>query len=483
MRKFTCFSALIFTLLIFPLSACDNTAGGITEYKIECSLDGDILSGSETVDFYNNTETTFSELKFNLFANAYREDAKYKPVQKIYEYLAYPDGKNYGGIEIVSVKNESGDIPFSVGGEDQNILTVSLDKEVFPEERACVIIEYRIKIAKIVARLGINDKTVNLAEFYPILCGIDKDGFYECVYYSVGDPYFSDCADYTVRFTADEKYTVAHAGEQVSAAAENGKITYEYSLKNARSFFMALSENFETISGQAGNITVNYYYYDDQTPIASLEYTIKALNTFSDIFGNYAYGEYSVVETPFIQGGMEFPTIVMISDSVEKQSYGEVIVHETAHQWWQTAVGNNEIEYGFLDEGLAEYSTVLFYENNAEYNLKREYLMDVSDKTYKSYCTVYEKLFGKKDTSMTRSLKDFTSEYEYVNIAYVKSCIMYDELRKSVGDEKFFGALKKYYSENKYKIATPLDLKTAFKGAGEHTESFIDGFLSGKAII
>ena len=57
---------------------------------------------------------------------------------------------------------------------------------------------------------------------------------------------------------------------------------------------------------------------------------------------------------------------------------------------------------------------------------------------------------------------------------------MYDELRKAIGDDAFFSGLKKYYSENKFKIATPYDLKTAFGGA---SESFIDGFLSGKALI
>lgn len=486
MKKNILVSLAIWLVLLtasFPLASCKGGMDHETSYEIECKLEGNTLTGKERVCFYNSSDTAFSELKFNLFANAYRENAKYRPVQKIYEYLAYPEGKNFGGIEILSVKSDCGDLSFKVAGEDENILIVSLDGEVFPEEKTEVLIEYKITLANIVARLGINAKTVNLAEFYPILCGIDKDGFYECLYYPIGDPYFSECADYSVKFTADEKYTVAHAGEKVSASTENGKTTYDFSLKKARSFCMVLSENFETISANAGDITVNYFYYDDENALASSEYAIKALKTFSALYGDYAYKTFSVVETPFVQGGMEFPTIVMISDSVEKDAYGEVIVHETAHQWWQTTVGNNEIEYGFLDEGLAEYSTVLFYENNPEYNMKREYLMDISDKTYKSYCTVYEKLFGEKDTSMTRSLKDFTSEYEYVNIAYVKACIMYDELRKSIGDEKFFKGLKNYYSENKLKVATPYDLISAFTGAGADAEGFINGFLSGKAII
>lgn len=480
MKKICVLLGVLLVFLSLGVVSCADNSAKITSYEITCELTDNILKGRETVNFYNDSETEFSELKFNLFSNAYRENAEYSPVNRAYEYLAYKNGKNYGGITVNSVESAGEALDFSVGGIDRNVLTVSLKESVLPNDSITVSIDYQIIIADVVARLGINDCTINLAEFYPILCGKDKDGFYECVYYSTGDPYFSECADYDVEFTADEKYTVAHAGETLSSKTLDGRTTYRFHLSTARSFCMVLSDKFETLSGSVGNITVNYYYYDDETPIKSLEYALKALKTFGDLYGEYPYSVFSVVETPFVQGGMEFPTIVMISDSVGKESYGEVIVHETAHQWWQTAVGNNEIEYGFLDEGLAEYSTVLFYENNPEYNFTREDLMRISNATYKTFCTVYDRLFGERNTVMARSLKDFTSEYEYVNLAYVKSCIMYDELRKAIGDKAFFGGLKKYYSENKFKIATPYDLKSAFGGVAE---SFIEGFLSGKAVL
>jgi aminopeptidase N len=180
---------------------------------------------------------------------------------------------------------------------------------------------------------------------------------------------------------------------------------------------------------------------------------------------------------------MEFPALVMISDDLEELAYGEVIVHETAHQWWQTVVGNNEIEYGFLDEGLAEYSVVLFYENHPEYNLKRENMVKSAQDTFKIFCTVSDKLFGKVDTSMLRSLKDFGSEYEYVNMAYIKPCIMYDTLRTTIGDERFFGGLKRYFKEYKFKNATPDDLVGVFEKIGADSNGFFKSCFNGTAII
>jgi aminopeptidase N len=207
------------------------------------------------------------------------------------------------------------------------------------------------------------------------------------------------------------------------------------------------------------------------------------MKLFNEKFGDYPYDTYSVVQTKFVQGGMEFPSLVMISDSLEKEAYIEVIVHETAHQWWQTVVGNNEIEYGFLDEGLAEYSVVVFYENYPEYGMEREKLIAASEKTYKLYCSVFDKLFGKVDTKMVRRLNEFKGEYEYVNLAYVKPCIMYEYLRKTIGDEAFFKGLKRYYESYKFKNATPYDVVGIYEKQGKDTNGFFQSFFDGKVII
>ena len=245
---------------------------------------------------------------------------------------------------------------------------------------------------------------------------------------------------------------------------------------------MVLSKEVETITDSSLGIEINYYYYDDKNPLKSMEYAINSMDYFNNTFGKYPYKTYSVVQTKFVQGGMEFPALVMISDSLEENAYGEVIVHETAHQWWQSVVGNNEIEYGFLDEGLAEYSVVLFYENHPSYGMSRENMIDATEKTYKAYCTVYDKLFGKVDTSMIRGLDKFSSEYEYVNIAYIKPCLMYEYLRRTAGDDRFFKGLKQYYEKYKFKNATPYDIVGVFEKIGADANGYFESFYLGKEI-
>lgn len=483
MKKFAVIlCSVLLALMSMPILGCAKSAER-TSYQIDCTLDGYTLKGVERVCFYNHSENTVSELKFNLFGNAFRKDAKYAPISSQHIVKAYPNGQSYGSMSVSSVKNDDVDLEFEICGQDQNVLRVILPREVYPEETVVVDVSFSLDLANVIARTGYNNDTINLANFYPILCALDENGFYECVYYANGDPFYSDCADYSVTLTCDGKYTVASSGSVVSAVENENIITRTYQLSNARSFAFVLSEKFQSVTDTSTGVQINYYYYDDQTPLQSIEYAIKSITTFNDMFGKYPYPTYSVVQTEFVQGGMEYPALVMISDDLTGLPYGEVIVHETAHQWWQTTVGNNEVEYGFLDEGLAEYSVVLFYEKYPDYGYTREALIKSSEQTYKLFCSVYDKLFGKVNTVMLRNLKQFTSEYEYVNMAYIKPCIMYDNLRTTIGDELFFKALKKYYQTYKFKNATPYDLVGAFEKVGADTNGYFQSFFDGKVII
>jgi aminopeptidase N len=80
-------------------------------------------------------------------------------------------------------------------------------------------------------------------------------------------------------------------------------------------------------------------------------------------------------------------------------------------------------------------------------------------------------------------LKDFLSDYEYKCISYDKAVIMWDTMRKSVGEQKMVSALRKYYSRCQFKNATAGDLIGSFEKTGLDVGGFFDSFLSGKAIL
>ncbi len=480
-RVISIITATLILAVCLPVAGC-GVQSKSTTYEIDGVFSGNTLTATEKISFYNNTDNAFSELKFNLYGNAFRDEAKYRPISAQYEYKAYFNGISHGYMQINRVYNQT-DLEFSIGGEDCNILTVQLLEEVYPNERADVTIEYTLNLANVIARTGVNKKTINLGNFYPILCGITDGSFYECVYYANGDPFYSDVADYSVTLEYEKDFVVASSGKAISHTEKENTFVTEYKIQNARSFAMVLCKDFQSVKEQVGGTEVTYYYYDDQTPDKSIKAAVDALTFFSEKFGGYPYSTYSVVQTSFIQGGMEYSALTFISDEEKDSAYLEVIVHETAHQWWQVAVGNNEIEYGFLDEGLTEYSVICFYENHLDYGMSREDMVDQAVKSVKAYCTVYDKLFKEVNTSMVRNLKDFSSEYEYVNVAYLMPCVMYDGLRETAGEQKFFDGLKRYYKDYKFKNATPDDLIASFIKSGIDAEGYLKSFFLGNAII
>lgn len=459
-----------------PLAAC---AGGNerTTYDLTCSYSAEsgALEADCTVN-YVNTGADTDIVKFNLYGNAFREGALYRPISDELSASAYYNGSSYGGMEITAVTGGE----WRICGEDENILEVTLPDTLGSGDSCEIEISYTLRLAEVNGRTGIAEHAVNLGNFYPAACVRDDEGeFIECVYYSDGDPFLSDCADYSVQITVPAGYTVAASG----ALEESEGNTYTYSLENARDFAMVLSDEFERISQDVNGTQVYYYYYSDEDAEEKLAAACDSLAYFEDTFGDYAWPTLSVVQTGFAAGGMEYPALTMINGELDGSDAFSAIVHENAHQWWYAMVGSDQLNCAWQDEGLAEYSTLMFFETSPEYGITRTGLVNSAISSYRAYFTVYNQIFGDANTAMTRHLKDFVSDYEYVNIAYNKGLILFDTLRESIGDERFVAGLKSYFAANCGRIAAPEDLIACFEGTGVDVDGLFESFIEGKVII
>ena len=469
-------AALVCPLVLVLFAGCAGE-GERTLYTIDAAYEEGVLTAEMTVSYYNDTGGSRGELWFNLYGNAYREGAAYAPVSASFSASAYYAGASCGGMEIRSVSPCTG---WEVGGADENVLRVSLSSPVPAGGRCELTVAYTLTLAEVNHRTGVTENTVNLGNFYPVACArTDDGGFFECVYYSDGDPFVTDCADYMVEITLPEGYSAATSGKEQSASGN----THTYTLNNARDFCLVLSDEFSTLSQTVDGTKVTYYYYSDESAQKKLDAACESLAYFNDAFGQYYYPTLSVVQTGFAAGGMEYPALTMINDGLSEADSVYAIVHENAHQWWYAMVGSDQVNCAWQDEGLAEYSTLLFFENNTQYGFTRTGLISTATSEYRAFFTVYNQIFGDADTTMTRHLKDFVSDYEYVNIAYNKGLILFDTLRTSIGDERFLAALKSYFSDYSGKIATPDDLIKCFYDTGVDINGFFESFIEGKIII
>ena len=82
-----------------------------------------------------------------------------------------------------------------------------------------------------------------------------------------------------------------------------------------------------------------------------MKWTLAALQQFSDKIGAYPWDHFDVAETP-AGVGMESPAMTWIDATLAKSRFAYIVVHETAHQWFYSLVGNNQATEPFLDEQL-----------------------------------------------------------------------------------------------------------------------------------
>ena len=475
---------LSFSVIItcFLVSSCKKTTKPSCKYVLtaEYREKENTFSGAVKVEYINSTSKELTELKFNLYPNAYRKNALYPPVSENYRQAAYYDGESYGDVTITSV---NGARTWSIDGVDENILSVRLCSPLGVGDKVTIDISFVTELAKINHRLGVTKQTVNLANAFPVLCEYKDDEFIQTPYSTLGDPFSGGFADYTVNLTLPSGYTVASCGKTSVTKELESKKKYELTIENARDFACVISKNYDVEEITVGGTTIKYFYYDDNTASSHLGLIKACFEFFSEKFGTYPYPNYTVAQTGLCYGGMEYPSLAFVSGALGETELTRSLVHETAHQWWYATVGSDQINESWQDESLAEYSACLFFDARPEYGLAKADVVRESLTEYRSYFTVYGSVFGQTNTKMSRPLSEYSSEYEYRCLAYDKGVIMWDALQKSIGDKKFYAGLKNYYKDCKFKMATPTDLITAFEKTGVSVKGLFDAFLSGKAVV
>lgn len=495
-KKHVCLSvalALLLSVCLVLLAGCkksdnlDKIGKNLTNYQLSIDFDNTSksVSVSQQVDYVNATDTVLKQVKFHLYPKYFEIGATDKVVPQTKVNDCYKHGMSYCKFEITGLKVSNKDVAVVLEGENDGILSVNLTNSLMPTEQVDIAINYKIDLPNCEHRFGYGDETTNLANFYPIACVYEQGvGFSTNPYNANGDPFYSDCANYVVDLTCDSNLVVVGTGTQTELMQTGGKTKTEFRAKVVRDFACIISDKFEYKTAKAGKVNVNYFYYNDAHADLAVKAAVDAINTFSNKFGAYPYQNFSVVKCNFLYGGMEYPNLVMISDEIDNlDDYLNVIIHETAHQWWYGLVGNDEYMLPWLDEALTEFSTVLFYDYNKDYNLTHAEIVKANKENYTVFITVYQDVLGEIDTSM-RAVDKYNTEPEYTYCTYVKGTLMYESLFALIGEKKFIKASQIYLKNNKFKNAKIEDLVEAFSvAAGSDMQSFFDSWLKGKVVI
>jgi len=444
------------------------------KYNFDLALNVDNMTMDGILDFtyYNNNDVSMDELVFYLYANSYAKE-EYHAIEEEHFDLGYPNGFSSGSIEIKSVDIEGGG-SYEVTGNQDHLLEVNLNNKVNPSKSTNVRIEYTVTIPNSYGRFGYGNETISIVNCNPIMAVYDEDkGYYDYEYNSIGDPFFSECADYTANITVPKKYLVAPTGTILDKIYSDEMVTYVIDGENRRDFGFVTSDKFNVLSKDINGVRVNSYSFTSQkVNEKALEIAVDSIDVFSSKFGEYPYKTFNVVESNFFIGGMEYPGMVMIDDSYYTPIHGRImemiIVHEVAHQWWYGQVGNDQIAEPWLDEALATFSERVYYEHVYPDEYK-DLIFNHVDSDFLGY----NKRLEKDDTRIDMNTLEYDDEYSLV--VYGFGGWMIDDLRDEIGEEAFYKALNLYLENNLFQIATREDLERAIEDVtGEDITSWFD---------
>lgn len=474
-------------------------------YRIHLALDFENRSytGTERVRWVNRGDHPTSTLYFHLYPNV-RVSGYATPTDKT-------QSADEPRLEISEVRAVSNNAPLQFALDDQETTlriylpdpvppnsAVEIDlkfkgsvPEIDPEETGLVThvfqqVSAAIRSTREVRRARDTNfrcrGLMMLGSSYPVLAARDGDDWFRKVESSIGDTLTTDAADYEV--TVDAPRNVSVFTPVTARPVENKETARSsFAAENLRDFAIIAGDNLRSEEKMVDGVTIRSIFRPDHEAAARrvLNIAADALRVFVARFGPLPMKTVSIVDAPLVAtlGSIELaglsaiasafyldfdsPAMRNLPDVIREQrasvedSLEWTVAHVVAHQWWGATVGSDSAREPVLDEALANWSALLYYrESHGE-----ERFTAALDEQVLGVYTLY-RTFGGEDMEASRSARDYRNSFQYAAIVGSKGALMFEALRKLLGDERFFAALRDYYSANSLEVADMDDLRGAF---------------------
>lgn len=201
----------------------------------------------------------------------------------------------------------------------------------------------------------------------------------------------------------------------------------------------------------------------------------ESLALYHATIGPYPYPELDVVES--VQGdevgGMESTGLVLISsgayaacehlpedtpiEALPVWMLENVVAHEVAHQWWYGIVGNDAFAEPWLDESLTNWMGGWALERMRGEPARRAVLtINVMG---------VRMLADGATRPIDAALTGFSSMNDYGAVVYARGTLMYEALRRRLGDAAFLAFVRAWHDRHRFAVATAADWHAALAAA------------------
>ena len=288
-----------------------------------------VLEGSERIDLVNRGPAPLTSVWLRLWAN----------------------GPDRCRPRRIAVRIEA---PARAGAEAVrcSALEVRLPAALAPGGGTSVSLTFSIDVRKADDRFGHAGKIVLLGNVIPVLAVEDDRGLHLERYSANGESFYSLAARWDARLRIPARLRAASTGAVRAEHVRRGTRTIHVATAQARDFGLAVGP-FRVRTTTARGVRIRAFSRPHARNVAAdLRAARRTVDALSRRLAPYGGRELDVVLLGGGVGGfdgMEYPELVFTVP------FGDVIAHETAHQWWYGLVGDDQFRDPWLDESFATY--------------------------------------------------------------------------------------------------------------------------------
>ncbi|WP_228728275.1 M1 family metallopeptidase [Brevibacillus composti] len=362
------------------------------------------------------------------------------------------------------------------------LVEIPLEKRVVESGAALDLeLQFSMTLPRNMGRMSYDDHAIWLGNWLPILAVRDSSGWHLDPYGPVGDPFYSETADYQVELNVPAGYQVASTaadGTQRGEEATPGQRVYHLEAKDVRDFsLVVMDETYQRRETTVGRTKVRSWWRKGDSPVQAArnhQAAERSFSYFQSRFGAYPYDEYDVVRIGGRINGMEYPGIVFLDGSHYQGDHLAsipTVVHETAHQWFYGLMGNNQVEEAWLDEGLAEYASLSFlraaYPQIGQMRVQGRLIRGTTADAY-----------AEAGLNAWLPTSRYPDNQSYSDLVYSRTATMLLLLEDVWGEERLHAMLQHFLAEHRHQVATGREWVAALTAeAGEDAAPFIRYWL------
>lgn len=278
----------------------------------------------------------------------------------------------------------------------------------------------------------------------------------------------SDKATYRITVACESGYTVVSNGVLSAQSSRSGRTSWTFDVREPMATYLAsvLIGRYRRRDLAAAPVAHSLYFPAELAARVGADFArmTEMIAFFADRFGPYPFASYSVVVT---EDELEIPLeahglAVFGSNHVDgNHGSDRLIAHELAHQWYGNSLTVARWQDIWLQEGFACYAEWLWEEQRG-------------GRTTDALAVLHRSKVAALPHDIV--VGDPGPHTMFDDRVYKRGALALHAIRKSLGDEAFFAALRAYTAARRHGHVSTADFVAFFS---EHTGSrAIAGFVT-----